>query len=192
MMLNYIEQTETEITERLQGIATNLIRVHPAPETDADRPEPSSVRSNVFVMYTGSRFGESRSTNDVSQDEFYQFAVVIESPFLRGEFGIYQVKKKVIDRLLGFQPSNSNRLTAVNAGFNTEKMLQENGVFTFPVVFETRGMAVQVDDYTDEPGPLISQITVPEPKISQVDNGAPFVAAEDNVIFIDDDNYPIK
>lgn len=191
-MYNYIEETEKEITDWLRGIATDDIKVRETPETDADRPNPSSVRCNTFVMYTGSRYGETRSTDHVSQDEFYQFAVVIESPYLRGEFGIYRVKKKVVDRLLGFKPSNSDRLTVVNAGFNTEKMLQDSGVFTFPVVFETRGMAVQVDDFTDEPGPEISQIIIPEPKILQVNNSAPFVAAEDNVIFVDDENYPIK
>lgn len=191
-MYNYIEATEKEITDRLQGIATEDLRIHAAPESDAERPDPSSVRCNAFVMYAGSRYGEPRSTDHVSQDEFYQFAVVIETPYLRGDFGVYQVKKKVVDRLLGFKPSNSDRLTVVNAGFNTEKMLQESGVFTFPVMFETRGMAVQVDDFTDEPGPEISGITITDPKILQVDNGAPFVAPEDNVIFIDDENYPIK
>lgn len=164
-MSNYIEQVEKEIAERLQGIETGSIRVHEAPETDADRPEPSSVRCNIFVMYTGSRYGETRSTNDISQDEFFQFAVVIETPFLRGDFGVYQVKKKVVDRLLGFEPSSANKLTVVSAGYNAEKMMQDSGVFTFPVVFETRGMAVQVDDFTDEPGPAISTITIPEPKL---------------------------
>lgn len=191
-MSNYIEQVEKEITERLQGIATDKIRVHEAPESDDQRPDPSSVRCNIFVMYTGSRYGETRSTNDISQDEFFQFAVVIETPFLRGDFGVYQVKKKVVDRLLGFTPSSTNKLTVVSAGYNAEKMTQDAGVFTFPVVFETRGMAVQVDDFTTDPEPQITAITVPEPKILQEDNNAPFVATEDDVIFTDDEEYPIR
>lgn len=192
MMLNYIEQVEKEITDRLRGIATDYIRVHEAPESDAERPDPSSVRCNIFVMYTGSRYGETRSTCDISQDEFFQFAVVIETPFLRGQYGVYQVKKKVVDRLLGFEPSSANKLTVVSAGYNAEKMMQDSGVFTFPVVFETRGMAVQVDDFTSGPDPELKTIIVTTPQIAQADNGAPFVAADDNVVFIDDENYPIK
>lgn len=164
-MSNYIEQVEKEISERLKGIETGFIRVHEAPETDADRPEPSSVRCNIFVMYTGSRYGETRSTLGISQDEFFQFAVVIETPFLRGDFSVYQVKKKVVDQLLGFEPSNANVLTVVSAGYHAEKMMQNEGVFTFPVVFETRGMAVQVDDFSEGEEPTISTITIPEPKL---------------------------
>lgn len=190
-MYNYIEDTEADITARLFAIAGDYIKVHATPETDADRPSPDSIRCNVFVMYTGSRYGEAKSTNQVSQDEFFQFAVVIESPFLRGDHGIYSVKKKVIDRLLGFEPRNSNRLTAVNAGFNTEKMMQNEGVFTFPVVFETRGMAVQVEDEDEEIGAPISEINASDPKILQPNTGEPFISDEDGVVFMDDEEYPI-
>lgn len=164
-MNNYIEKVEKEITDRLKGISTDFIRVHEAPESDAERPDPSSVRCNIFVMYTGSRYGETRSTCDISQDEFFQFAVVIETPFLRGDFGVYQVKKKVVDRLLGFEPSDANKLTVVSAGYSAEKMMQDSGVFTFPVVFETRGMAVQVDDFSGGVEPKINTITIPTPQI---------------------------
>lgn len=141
--MDYIEQTESEIVVQLKQIESQYIKVHAAPESDEQRPEQSGVYSNLFVMYTGSRYSEPRSTNEVSQDEFFQFGVVIESPLLRDDHGIYSLKKKVSDALLGFIPSNSNRLTLVSSGYNAEKMEQNAGVFTFNMIFETRAMAVQ-------------------------------------------------
>lgn len=141
--MEYIEKLENEIVEELKAIETDFIKVHLSPETDADRPEQSGVYTNVFVMYTGSRYGQERSTSQVSQDEMIQIAVVIESPLLRGENGIYNVKKRITDALLSFEPSNSNLLTAVSAGYNVEKMEQNAGVFTFTMAFETRALIVK-------------------------------------------------
>lgn len=162
--MGYIENTENEIVQKLKFIEAEKIFVHKAPETDEERPDPTGMVSNLFVMYTGSRYGEPRSTHQVSQDEFFQFAVVIESPFLRGAFGIYNVKKYVADSLLGFIPSDSNMLTLVSSGYNAEKMEQNSGVFTFTMIFETRGMAVKAIPEPADWG-VTSDLVINEPTV---------------------------
>ena len=99
------ENLETEIVARLSPFLTVGITVEKLPELEADRKVPLPTKAKFTVIYAGSEYASPLSTAQISQEEKIFIQVLIESTFLRGNLGVYNLASVLKKALTGFQPS---------------------------------------------------------------------------------------
>ncbi|MBV7529032.1 Gp37 family protein [Chitinophaga sp. sic0106] len=79
------------------------------PEKEADFDRGVSV-PNVYVIYSGSQADKSSSTNTIAQNRRLQFNVEVNARKLYGTTGLFVVRDIVEQALIGFLPTNCQRL----------------------------------------------------------------------------------
>jgi len=156
--MNY-ENLETEIVARLTPFVTVGIAVEKLPELEADRSKPLPTKARFTVIYAGSEYGSSLSTAQISQEEKIFIQVLIESTFLRGTLGVYNLASVLKKALTGFQPSGCRRIQVTKhhtiGGENAEKI---NNLWNYNVIFQTT--AVHVEDFEEDLTWVLEKITL--------------------------------
>ena len=107
--MNY-ENLENEIVARLTPFMTAGITVEKIPELESERQKPLPTKAKFTVIYAGSEYGSALSTAQISQEEKIFIQILIESTFLRGSFGVYNLASLLKKALTGFQPSGCRRM----------------------------------------------------------------------------------
>lgn len=134
------EQAENEIVTQLQTKLGNVVEVIALPENDADYKR-SLTKPKITVAYSESSFDPSTSTAQVSQKEKPSFLCNIRYQKLRGAGGLYETIQKVKEALVGFKPSNGDRLQLNKVEFDDRDEYQN---FSYNITFTTQKMNVQV------------------------------------------------
>lgn len=128
-----------------------------APERKANY-KPPVPNIQLIVQYAGSKFGQSRTTDPVAQEEIGQFNVILQSRKLRdNDTGVYDVLDKIKKTLLGFQPTGCQRLQLV-PDKGIEFIEFEDDLWQFAITFSTTWLTVQAVEESDDP--TITQITL--------------------------------
>ena len=153
------EQIELDIVNRLAVLAAANVVVVPMPEVQGDYKRPVGTGMRVSVMYKSSEFEKPISTGSVVQKEIISIDVMLQASKLRGANGLYRLQEAVRRRLIGFRPSNCDRLYAVENGYTDWR---EN-VWTHTFTLACVSMAVEDLDTSEDV--LITKIMFDEPLI---------------------------
>jgi len=157
--MNY-EVLENQVyTKILPMDSVEGITVRRMPENEADRKKAFPGNAQLTVIYAGSEYPETISTSQVSQDEKVFIQILIESSFLRGPQGIYNLLAVLKTLLIGFRPSFCTGMQVVKhhtiGGDEAEKV---NNMWNYNVIFQAR--AVAVEDFTEDLSILLKKITL--------------------------------
>lgn len=156
--MNY-ETLETEIVARLTPFLTAGIAVEKLPELEADRSKPLPTKAKFTVIYAGSEYGSALSTAQISQEEKVFIQILIESTFLRGSLGVYNLASLLKKALTGFKPSGCRRIQVTKhhtiGGENAEKI---NNMWNYNVIFQTT--ALHVEDFEEDLTLILEKITL--------------------------------
>lgn len=154
--MNY-EILEQQISDRLQPFALAGVNVRVVPELESERIRPVPTKAQFTVIYSGSEYGNVNSTAQISQNEDLYFTVLIESTFLRGAMGVYNLLNTLRKALVGFKPTGCKRIQAVKhhtiGSPGAEKI---DNMWQYQAVFKTDTLLVE--DYTEDIMPLVTQI----------------------------------
>lgn len=149
--MNY-GQAETEIANHLnqrfsENNQSNLYKASPIPETEA---EGNAWYSQINIARVSVEYLESTYDPDTGNDiarivERARFRTVFESRKRRGAGGVYTLLELTKLYLIGFKPSNADRLTVTRFGLLE---VSENAFQMF-LEFECRTLNIQ-SETTDE------------------------------------------
>lgn len=150
------EQAETDIIARITPFINAGIEVIPLPQNQADFKRPFE-KAKITVAYKGSKWEKPQSTAEMSQDEDVMFEFSIQSKTLRGDRGIYIVKSLLIQALVGFAPTNCDKMYCKESGMTEAKTTFEDGVWTYTLIMCCRN--VSVEDFTEDLSVILQRIT---------------------------------
>lgn len=148
---------EIEIANRLQQkLQTHGFDAIPLPETQAEYSKPFT-NGRATVAFTGAKLDDLQSTGEVSQYLVATFSLSLQSRFLRGDNGIHQLSQLVKQYLLGYNPTDCDRLYHVSHEF----VRFEDGIWEHVMDFETKTLWVQTVDEEEEE-PVLKQLDFEE------------------------------
>jgi len=150
---------EIEIANRLQQkLQPQGFDAIPLPETQAEYSKPFT-NGRATVAFTSAKLDDPQSTGEISQYIVVTFSLSLQSRFLRGEKGIHQLSQLVKQYLLGFRPTDCDRLYHVSHEF----VRYEDGVWEHVMDFEAKTLWAQgIDDQDDEDLPLLKRLDFEE------------------------------
>lgn len=148
---------EDEIVARLEIFENADVTVQRLPETESERINVITGKTRLTVIYAGSEYEGSNSTSQVSQTEKVFVQILIESTFLRGTKGIYNLTSVIKKLLTGFRPQNLTRLqVSKHHTIGQPDMSRESNMWQYQIVFQ--GNSLHVEDFEEDETVLISQI----------------------------------
>ena len=141
-----IEIIEASIVTQLQGTYTaNALSFSAVALPEVESEYRRAIQNPIsFVVYIGSTSPGVRNTNASTQDRKLQFSVECLSRILRGDNGLYRMRDFVERSLMGFRPTNCDRLYLVK----DDVTRGEDGIWAHVFQFECLTMLVQ-DDLSD-------------------------------------------
>jgi hypothetical protein len=150
---------EIEIANRLQQkLQAQGFDAIPLPETQAEYSKPFT-NGRATVAFTNAKLDDPQSTGEISQYLVVTFSLSLQSRFLRGDNGIHRLSQLVKQYLLGFRPTDCDRLYHVSHEF----VRYEDGVWEHVMDFEAKTLWVQgIDDNDDEDLPLLKRLDFEE------------------------------
>lgn len=152
--MNY-QQAEADILARLQPLAGADLEVEALPEKLSDFNRPFE-KGKITVGYKGSKWDKPRSTAQITQQEELSFEISMQSRTLRGPKGIYAIKYLITKALLGFQPTDCERMYAHESGM-TGTATQNDGVWTYSAIFCCT--ALVVEDFEEDLSVILNRIS---------------------------------
>ena len=152
--MSMYEDIESAVVNRLAPFGTIGFEVVALPETQADYSRPF-VNGKITVAYHSSNYDKPNSVGHMSQYEEIAIIISIQSRFLRGDKGVYNIASIVRKALIGFEPANYWRMWAKEFGLKDAKL--EDGLWTYYGLFCTKALAVE--DFEEDVSRLVSQIS---------------------------------
>jgi hypothetical protein len=153
--MNY-EQAETDIYTRLLPFQGANIEVVKLPETQEDFKRPFA-KAKFTVGYKGSKWKDPQSTGHISQVEELLFEIAIQSRTLRGAKGLYSLKKLLTQALVGFTPTDCDKIYAKESGMTGVSETLNDGVWTYCVIVACTTLSVE--DFEEDLSVILSRIT---------------------------------
>lgn len=154
--MNY-EQAEQDILTRLTPFVTaGAIDMVLIPQNQADFKRPFQ-KGKITICYKGSKWGDPRSTAQISQEEEVMFQIEIQSRTLRGDRGIYLMKKALNQALIGFAPTDCDRMYAKESGMTSVAETLNDGVWTYSLIVACK--TISVEDYEEDLSVILRRIT---------------------------------
>ncbi len=150
------EQAEDDIVTRLMPFINAGIDIAKLPEAQADFKRPFD-KAKITIGYKGSKWDKPTSTGHISQDEDVMFEFSIQSRTLRGDRGIYIVKALIIQALVGFAPTDCDKMYCKESGMTGAKEVFEDGVWTYTLIMCCRN--VSVEDFEEDLSVILHRIT---------------------------------
>lgn len=158
--MNY-ELVEQQIADRLTTKLGINFEVAVLPETEEEY-KVAFGKSRATVSYKASDFAtEDRASKAasrglgafVTQEEHVIFEITLQSKKLRGAVGLYAMLEKVKRALVGYTPTDCQKMQILKFGF-IERI--EN-IFTYHMLMSTTTTVVEEEDAQNLP--LITEIT---------------------------------
>lgn len=143
------------LKERIPGVAVEALPDIPA-ERELDRVKEYRLMHPVaalLVVYRGSEFAPSESTDIIVQDERVYFDVIVVAKNLHGHGGAYTWLDAARIALTGFRIPGCDKMYPVDSGFVDEK----KGTWFYGLTFAFTTPAIEMDE--DEQLPLLKRIT---------------------------------
>lgn len=146
------EEYEDDIVDRIAAFDFNA---GPLPSTamlEAFRPVE---KARVYVLYTGSDFGEPSTLAVTEQEETLSFDAHICCTRRRDRGGVYETAGKIMRRLRGWRPKDAFTPVKITAFGNIES---QNNAWNYVIRFSFTRYVVQEVEY-DAPPKLIKKIS---------------------------------
>lgn len=157
--MNY-ESLENEVVARLQPFTSVGITVEKLPEVEAEKKTVTNGHARLTVIYAGSEYEGTRSTAQVSQNEKVFVQVLVESTFLRGPKGVYNLINLVKKALTDFRPQNISKLQVTkHHTIGQPEAVKENNMWQYQVIFQGTSLHVEEYDQGDTWIALLNKIT---------------------------------
>lgn len=157
-MFSY-EQAEEEIFQRLKAFEAADIEVRKLAEDQeelaTDGPRPFK-KGRLTIGYKGSKWGDTRSTAQIIQEEKVTFEIAIQSKQLRGSRGVYNLKRVVTQALIGFRPTDCDRMVADESGM-IGAATQADGIWSYSALFSCT--TESVEDFEEDLSVILQKIT---------------------------------
>lgn len=146
---------EIEIAERLKTkLQPNGFDAMALPESQAEYSKPFT-NGRATVAFTTAKADPPQSTGEISQHLVVTFSISLQGRFLRGDKGIHRLSRLVREYLLGFRPTDCDRLYHVSHEF----VRYEDQVWEHVMDFECRTLWAQVaTDEEGTPPPLLKRL----------------------------------
>lgn len=152
----FFETQEDSIVAQLIASYPSGIDIIAIPEKISEVKSPFS-KPRITVAFTESDFMKAKSTYEISQIETQYYDIELEARNLRGTGGIYDIAQKVQYSLLGFMPTNCEKMWAVKL----ERHGYREGIWTYVLRMATQTIICEI--VPTETGPAISSMTAQEP-----------------------------
>jgi len=169
--MNY-EVLESQIVGRLSFMESANISVEKMPEIESERKKPLPTKAKITVIYAGSEYPPPNSTSQVRQEEKIFIQILIESTFLRGPQGVYNLISVLKEALIGYQPSFCTRIQAVkHHTIGSDDADRINNMWSYNIIFQTTGIAVE--NYNEDTSVLLKKITlidIPDGELTIIPN----------------------
>jgi hypothetical protein len=139
-----------KITAYITSIGqTDLYEAALIPETEQQYTDFYSnfTKARVAVQYVDSQYDPGSSAGIGLQEERARFRLTYEARKLRGDGGIYNLMEITKLALVGFRPTDADRMTLAKYGL----LEFEQGAWQPYLEFECRALNVQVDDDNSDP-----------------------------------------
>lgn len=149
------EALEDEIIEALDDIANDKVEVIPMPESEADF-DRDFEDARITVAFNGLKSDDPVTMREIAQDDRQTVGIVIQSRRLRGEFGAYNLYKRIRATLSGFSCTGCEPF--VSRSFDL--ISDENDLFTWLALFECKQMHVSEVEFEPILIPGIKQIDI--------------------------------
>jgi Gp37 protein len=150
------QAAEQDIIDRIAPFKTAAIDIQILPENQVDFKRPFE-KAKITVAYKGSKWKDPASTGHMSQDEEVMFEFSIQSRTLRGDRGIYKVKALLIQALVGFAPTDCDKMYCKESGMTQAHTTFEGGVWTYTLIMCCRN--VSVEDFEEDLSVILRKIT---------------------------------
>lgn len=148
----FFEQLEIDIVNRLKYSLGSSVEVELEPENEASNKEPFA-KPRVTTFFDKSTFEKQNSTMFVSQHETAQLAIYIRSRTLRGAKGIYTTAENVRRSIVGYAPSNWDKIWLVQFAF----VKRNENLFHYALMVATK--STLTEESSPETGPPLIQGT---------------------------------
>lgn len=141
-----VDQITAHITELGK---TDLYEAMVIPETEQQYMDFYSnfTKARVAVQYIDSQYNPGNSSGIGLQEERVRFRLTYEAKKLRGDGGIYNLIEITKQALIGFRPSDADRMTVSKYGL----LEFEQGAWQPYLEFECKTLNVQTWDDNTEP-----------------------------------------
>lgn len=156
------QKLEDDIVARLKSRLPGR-DIIPLPENDEQIAEEFES-ARVTVAYRGSEYSSTivrglpdmLTTSEAAQDDYAEVSIVLKSRLLRGDSGIHKIFTEIRAAILGWSPSNFQRIFFKTFGYESH----ENGIWCYSLVVVCRGVAMQ--EFDDDPTnyPLLQDVTI--------------------------------
>lgn len=157
--MNY-EALQDEIVSHLQVFQTVGVLVERLPEVESEKKQILPTQARFTVIYAGSEYDGTRSTSHVSQNEKVFIQVLIESTFLYGPKGIYNLTDLLKRALTDFRPQKLSKLqVSKHHTIGQPDAEKKNNMWQYQVIFQGNNMHVEQYDQGDAWTTLLKKIT---------------------------------
>lgn len=95
------QELEQAVAALLNPLSEQGFRVDPMPERLADLNLKRHEKGAVTIFYEESNFEDSKSIDFIVQPERVHLLLICSAPQLRGEFGLYELIRKIKALLIG-------------------------------------------------------------------------------------------
>ena len=154
------ELLEDEIVAILQPFAAVGVTVEKVPETESQRNQTLPGKARLTVIYAGSEYEGTRSTAQVSQNEKVFIQVLVESTFLRGPLGVYNLTNIVKRALTDTRPRNITKLQVTkHHTIGTPEAEKKNNMWQYQIIFQGTNLHVELHDQGESWESLLKKIT---------------------------------
>lgn len=156
--MNY-ENLEIQFENRLSILTQVGIVVQRLPEIESERNRPLPSKAGITIIYAGSEYGLPNSTAQVRQEEKIFMQILIESTFLRGPQGVYNLISVIKDLIVGFAPPFCTRFQVVkHHTIGGEEAQKINNMWSYNIIFQSTGIAVE--NFIEDTSIILKRITL--------------------------------
>lgn len=158
--MNY-ELSIGNIVDRLQPFTEAKITVRRMPEKESENTDIEGDAARFTVIYAGSEYEEAQSTGHISQEENIFFQIMVESGFLYGPRGVYNLADVLRKSLIGFKPAGflyPGLQVSKHFTIGSPEAVKVNNMWRYQVIF--KGKTLAVENFAEDLTPLLKKITL--------------------------------
>lgn len=153
--MGLIETQESDIITKLAAYLGSTVDVKLLPEKQADYSDVL-LKPIVYVCYHETNYQERKSTSTVVQNTTETFNIIVRAKKLRGTIGVWDLKQKIQEALMGFSPASCGGIYL--KVFTPEEYDTDRNEWSFKLQANCDSMVVAID--SDPTGVPITAITV--------------------------------
>lgn len=156
--MNY-EALQDAFVQRLQPFTTAGVTVVRLPESTPEKEKVKPTFAKFTVIYAGSEYSGPQSTSQVSQEEKIFMQILIESSYLYGSKGVYNLASVLKKALTGFKALGTHRFTvSKHHTIGTPEAEHQDNMWHYNVIFQATTLSVE--SFTEDLSILLKQITL--------------------------------